>query len=255
MKKALILYWHGLGDIIQLTPHLRHLYERGYVTDLLCMEQTEKSKLLDACPYTDKLFSVPNVWKSPIGFNAQVAANVNYFNSLKDEYNWSGKSNHIGIAQSNKVNFTSKELGIVLENKKQEVFISNELLDDAYRYVEFNYPKGFIYVHTQIEEHTYHNWNPYTWIKNNLPDLPVVDTGVGMPYYKYHDNINFTFALIKLAKYRVLSSSVMVHAADALGVTIDVINYGRADRKVWLEDMSKVINIRENNQWLQDWNV
>ena len=246
MKKALILYWHGLGDILQLTPHLRFLYNQGFVTDLICMKQTHTSNLLEDCPYVDKFIDVTNVWKSPIGFNRQVDKNVRLFNDLKNDYRWSGKSTHIGIEQSNKINFTSMELGLIIEDKTLEVFISEDVYNEAEEYVKSNFPNGFIYVHTQIEEHTYHNWDPYKWIKNNLSQLPVVDTGIGMSHYKLHNNINFTFALISMAKYKVLSSSVMVHAADALGVTIDIINYGRADRKVWLDDLSKVKNIREN---------
>ena len=51
MKKALILFWHGLGDIILLTAHLRHLYKKGYKTDLMCLPETRKSRLLDHCLY------------------------------------------------------------------------------------------------------------------------------------------------------------------------------------------------------------
>ena len=56
---------------------------------------------------------------------------------------------------------------------------------------------------------------------------------------------------MKLATHRVLSSSVFVHAADAMGCTIDIINYGRPDKKVWPLDQSRVLHIRENGKLIK----
>ena len=66
MKKALILYSHGIGDVIMLTPHLRHLYTEGYTIDLMCRVSIRDSKLLDACPYINKLIIVENPWRSKL---------------------------------------------------------------------------------------------------------------------------------------------------------------------------------------------
>ena len=251
MKRALILYPHGLGDIIQLTPHLRHLYGEGYITDLMCMSQTASSKLLDNCPYTDKLIDVPNNWKSPLGFDDQIRETMGLFEQLRKQYDWSGVSNHVGIGSHNKIDFTSKELGLTIKDKHLEVFISDAVEKYTLKYVKKTYPKGYIFVHTFIEEHAYHNWDAKEWIKDTFPNLPVVDTGYGGVHYKWADNINATFVLMREASHRVLSSSVMVHACEAMGVTMDVVNYGRPDRKVWPACQELVLRIREKEQWIK----
>lgn len=247
MKKALILYWHGLGDIIQLTPHLRHLYNQGYIIDLMCRKEVGNTWLLDDCFYINELFEVENPWQSRLGFSHQMQVNLQMFNEMTSDYDWSGKSSHVGIT-GHKIDFTSQELGIELEDKSLEVFINKDIEQEAFEYINKNYPNGYIFVHTYIEWHKYHNWDASNWMKGNLPDLPIFDThdkGV------VDENINFAFVVAREAKYRVLCSSVFVHACDAVGCTIDVINYGRPDRKVWPLDQTRVLHIRENSKWLK----
>lgn len=251
MKKALIKYHHGLGDVIQLTPHLRHLYSKGYITDIMGMAQNRTSHLLDACPYVGKLIDIPNTWKSPLGFHTQLQLDITKFNDLKKNYDWSGMSNHIGIGQTNKMDFTSQELGLNVKDKRVEVFIPAKAEQFVLEYIKNKYPNGYIFVHTFIEEHTYHDWNAFGWIREHLPDFPIVDTGYKGNYFMWHQDINATFVLMREALHRVLSSSVMVHVCDAMNVKIDVVNYGRADRKIWLPDMNKAIHIRENRVWLK----
>jgi hypothetical protein len=64
-------------------------------------------------------------------------------------------------------------------------------------------------------------------------------------------DINFSFVLAREATHRILSSSVFVHAREAMEVKIDVINYGKPDRKVWPKDQSLVMRIREEGKWIK----
>jgi hypothetical protein len=102
-----------------------------------------------------------------------------------------------------------------------------------------------------IEFHKNHDWDSSNWIKKNLPSLPVLDTGYGGNYYRKWKDIRYTFALLKLATHRVISSSVFVHACEALGLPIEVINYGTPDRKVWPYNQSLVKRIREGEKWIK----
>ena len=122
--------------------------------------------------------------------------------------------------------------------------------EQALTYIQQHYPKGYIFRHTDIEFHTKHNWNCVEWVRRNLPDLPIVNTGQYGNHFRIHDDINFTFVLAREATYRVLSSSVIVHACDAMNVMIDVINYGTPDRKVWIRNGRKVKRIREAGKWI-----
>jgi len=247
MKKVLILYWHGLGDIIQLTPHMRYLYNKGYMVDLMCRKEVKKSSLLNDCPYINELFEVKNPWQSSLGFERQFQKNIQLFNKLCLKYTWAGKAVHRG-AIDNKIDFTSKELDLNIKNKSLEVFINKEIEKKALKYINKNYPNGYIFVHTYIEWHKYHNWNASIWIKENLPDLPIFNTHIkGV----IDENINFSFVIAREASYRVLSSSVFVHACDAMNVVIDVINYGRPAKIAWPLNQDIVLHIREKGQWLK----
>ncbi|GAI47689.1 unnamed protein product, partial [marine sediment metagenome] len=155
----LILYHHGLGDIIQLTPHLRHLYKKGYITDLMCREQVKTSRLLDDCPYVDKLIEIINPWQSKSGFGRQKKLNVNKLNSLKKNYGWTAISSHNKMSTyRSKIDCNSTELKLGIGNKSLEVFISDSVERKALGYINSHYPDGYIHVHTNIEWHKNHTW-------------------------------------------------------------------------------------------------
>jgi len=213
MKRALFLYWHGLGDVIMLSPLLRELYNRGYKTDLICRKSVETSSLLESCPYTDKLIIVENPWRSKIGFAKQANANVNLLKEMSPDYDWSGGAIHSGrFGDKIKRNFQEGKLST--KDYRLEVFIPDDIRKEVGRYVQERYPQGFIFNHTMIEFHTNHDWNSRKWIKENLPNLPVVDTGTQGDYYMKWQDIRYTFALLKNAKHRVLSSSASVFMGD-----------------------------------------
>ena len=143
----------------------------------------------------------------------------------------------------NKANFTE------IKDKKLEVFIPQSANIDALRYKS---PESkYIFVQTILEFHEYHNWDSREWIKANLPLLGVMDLGYKKEYHMAFNDINTAFIMAKEATHRVLSSGVFVHACEAMDCTIDVINYGRADHKVWPLDQSKVLHIREKGKWIR----
>lgn len=245
MKRALILYWHGLGDMIMMTPHLRHLHNEGYIVDLMCRPEVKISKLLDECPYINDLIDVPNPWQSKLGFNPQAKINIERFQSMRKDYDWAGVSPHRlhkTVKGIHKIDMTSKELGLNIRDKRLEVFIPSTIGKSA--------TNGYIFVHRLCEWHPHHTWEPDQWMKKNLPPLPVIYSDNGDRPTMY-DNINEAFELAKRARHRVIASSVFIHACDAMGCTIDAINYGHADHKVWPLDQSRVLHIREEGKWIK----
>ncbi len=248
MKKALILYHHGLGDCIMLTPHLRYLYEQGYKTDLMCRVAVRESKLFDDCPYINGLIIIENPWRSKLGFKRQAKLNMQRFQSLREKYDWAGASPHKRpFLKPRKIDTTSAELGLEIEDKKLEVFIPESAEKEALRYIDGKY----IFAQTILEFHPGHNWDAGTWIRGHLPPLKIMDFGYQREYYMAFGNINTAFVVAREAAHRVLSSGVFVHACDAMGCMIDVINYGRTDRKVWPLDQSHVLHIREKEEWIR----
>ena len=253
MKKALILYWHGLGDVIMLTPVLRHLHETGFDVHLMCRPEVTGCSLLKDCSYVTVFINVSNPWQSPLGFDRQKKINIHTFDQLSQDYNWLAHCLHEQIVHGCKIETNWSECGLVPDNRNHqlEIFIPPETEKEAMKYIADNYPDGYIFRHTDVEFHSTHDWDSEEWIEDNLPDLPVVNTGFGGNYYCCVPDINFSFVMAREARHRVLSSSVFVHACDAMNVTIDVINYGKPDHKVWPKDGSKVLRIRENGRWIK----
>jgi len=252
MPRALLMYHHGLGDVIMLTPCLRWLHQNGYTTTLMCRDAVKESHLLENCKYVQHLKIIENPWQSEIGFQEQVMENQKIFDDICGKYDWCGVSLHTDAKEGeSKIDLTARELGIKLEDKSLEVFIPKKIEKEMRKYVKENYPEGFIFRHTDIEYHADHTWDASDWIANELHDLPIVNTGVGGNHYRRWRDINKTFALLHLARHVVLSSSVFVHASDALGKEIDVINYGVKDRKVWPVNQQKVKHIREKCKWIR----
>jgi hypothetical protein len=251
MKKSLILYWHGLGDVIMLTPALRELYSQGYKTTLLCRQSVETSMLFKDCHYIDELIIVENPHQAT-NMSESSRINIDLFRSMSKKYKWSGMSTHNGLI-NDKVDHTLKELRLGNKNPYLEVFIPKDIEEEAMKYINQNYPDGYIFNHTTVEFHPAHTWDSTDWIDSNLPNLPIIDTGKGGNHYMKFDNINFSFVLAREAKYRVLSSSVFVHACEAMGVDMEVINYGKLDRKVWPKNQKLVKRIRENEKWVKQY--
>ena len=253
MKKALVCYSHGLGDVIQLTPHLRTLFGNGYITDLMCRKEVVTSKLLSNCPYVSKIIDIPNPWQEP-DFQQAIVEQFQRFGKLRTKYDWSGISPHLIQSTMSKIDTTTFELKMKpLEDKSLEVFISENAKDKAFKFInENNWLGGFIHVHTQIENHPAHSWDASEWIKENLHwEWPVFDTGFGGEHYKKFEDINVAFEVASRASNRVYSSSCFVHAMDSFDIPIDIINYGKPDSKVWPLDQSKVLHIRECGEMLR----
>ena len=255
LKKALILYHHGLGDVIMLTPVLRELFLQEHQVDLMCRKPVKDSGLLDNCPYIGKLIAIENPWWSKKGRGAQSKENLSLFNELKVHYDWSGEIQSHGKSGS-RIEKSFTLMGLDIPNNLQpEVFISQEIEREALNYINKNYPDGYIFNHTNSKLHNYHNWDSSEWIANNLPDLPIVDTSDESGKHEMmNPNINFSFVLAREAKYRVLCSSVYVHACDAMNCVMDAVNYGR-----WYNcgarpiNKENVLNIRFKENWVNKW--
>lgn len=244
MNKALLLFWHGLGDLICCTPALRALYEQGYLCDIIALPITADSHLIDACPYTGKIIphkagASPSVGGEK-GRNAR-ASFINVWNEMKSGYDKAFKFQQTpSYLRGGKIerNFKSCELPINLDTTL-EVFITQEAEDTARSYIDSNFPNGFIFKHT-YPGHEVHAWpEGDDWIKENLPDLPVFDCGREPTKlfprnrenakYKFWPDINVTFVMAREAKHRVLCSSVFMHACDAMNLEVDVCHYGGAN--------------------------
>jgi len=227
MKKALILMPNGLGDVIMATPCLRQLWFAGYIVDMIVRTHVIRSHLLDNCPYIENLYSTKASGKP----GAYKRHHMPLFNSLKSQYDWTGiiylnskKAANADIRKS-RVKLIAQELKLQPNSWNLEVFISEDAKMVARRFLDSLGINEFVFVHTTIPTHPRSTWKGSTaFVKKVFPNLPIFDTR-NMQW----DDINITFALMAMAKRRVISNSVMIHACDALDCTMDAVNYESLD--------------------------
>lgn len=249
MKTALLLYWHGLGDLICLTPQLRELHRRGYIVDLMCRRPTIQSRLLASCPYVRQTIPLSYETGGPAEGGSSGARKAEQcfamFRKLSSHYDvameFSEQPEHI---RGGKIIRNNKICGLKgLKNLDLEVFISKDAEATAKQYIDTNFPNGYIFCHTMIEWHQCHNWNAEKWISEHLDDLPIINTGIDQTHEMLFDDINISFVLAREATHRVLASSVFVHACDAMGAIMDVVHYGRENKHGWPIDPNKIKTI------------
>jgi len=253
-KKTLLCYSHGLGDIIQLIPVLNYFYQQGHICDLMVRKEVISSKLLNTCPYINKLFPIINPWQSPIGKTKQEKKNCEQWKKLmkQDKYDFGMPIlHHNCITPKIDMNFVECGIDPKGKDKSLEVFISSENNKIGMEYIKKNYPNGYILTNSVVAAHPWHSFKHIDWIKKNLLDLPIIDIGDNCKHHIMWKDINITFVLIKEAKHLILNSSVWVHASDALEKTIDLINYGKPDHKVWPLNQSKVLHIKEAGKFIK----
>lgn len=251
-KKALLLFWHGIGDAITLTPALRYLMKRGYESHILCRPALAESQLLLHCPYA-KTIPVP-VETTPSSSTASSARARQLFrNTFEDRrkdyelsFSFSGAPPKI---RGGKILRNMRVCGAPEgEDRKLEVFISEEAEKTALSHIEANYPNGYIFQHTRPSSTT-HEWRGASrWMAERLPELPVFDTGRKGKDARSWEDINVSFVMAKEASHRVLSSSVFVHACDAMNVPIDVVFYGKPAPHAWPLKAETVMEVKHAHQ-------
>lgn len=251
MKTILLMYWHGIGDLICLTPQLRELHKQRWTIDLICRQPVIKAKLLASCPYIRKIIPLPYVAGGPHSDGASGPKKrqqcMELYNGLIQDYDTalefdrSPDRNRRGgkIFRNNEICGFTESIDLQLE-----VFISDRAERIARSYIKKHYPNGYIFRHTDIDAHRVHSWNATSWMKQHLPNMPIFNTGVGKMHDMMFTDINIAFVLAREAQHRVLSSSVFVHACDAMNVSIDVVNYGIPNKHAWPLDPDKIKIIR-----------
>jgi len=219
MKKCLLLFWHGIGDLINLTPALRELHHHGYHTDILVRKFIVDSRVFDACPYASLIpMDIKSVSAGgPRGAEAKEIA-LAEVEARKDAYDghwifhtssWKVRGALTTLYYEETVRAMSLTPTVNVNSPTAvygptEVWIPEECELEAARFVESKYPKGFIFKHTVPKKHPDHCWlDVDKWIKRELPALPVFDSDAHGEW----GNINILFAIAKKASHRVLASS------------------------------------------------
>jgi len=219
-KSALILFPHGLGDVIMATPSLEAIANEGYEIDMMVRPSVVTSHLLDDCPFIRDLIKA-RTDTTEFGFNKY---HMPRFRALGKEYDRTEVSRlHDRCVYRHRL--IAEELHAKTSGYDYKVWIPDECKQEAEHFLANRAPEGdFVYVHTKTEVHRHYWWDSLGYVKKTFGDLPIVDSGYEGEDWMRFDNINTNFALIEMAKHRVMSLSVMAAAAEALKAPMDVLN-------------------------------
>ena len=128
MNNLLILYPHGLGDCILLTPSIREFFNlTSNKVHIATLERFKSAKIFDNNPYVDKIFYTKDAWHDYP--NSQIG-----FKSLYSE--WKKQAKKLGFdgivmplhsTPQNKIDLNFRYLGLKgIKNPKTEVHTTRE---------------------------------------------------------------------------------------------------------------------------------
>lgn len=230
VKKILILYPHGLGDCILLTPALRTFHElTGNKVSIATLERFKSAKLFDNNPYVDQIFYTKDAWLDYP--NSQIG-----FHTLYTE--WKQKAKDLGFhgflmpmhsQPTNKILLNCEFLGIRgVVDYQPEVHTTPEDVEKANQIIQSvcgDSSFGFVQTNTGVPQKDLPAHFGRNWLKENKGVEQVIEVGVEFGALDY--NINVQFEIMRRAAAVCLPDSVFYHACHAMGKDIDLAFFGR----------------------------
>lgn len=230
MKNLLILYPHGLGDCILLTPAIREFYKAtGNKVHIATLERFKSAQFFHNNPYVDKVFYTKDAWHDYS--NAQLG-----FKSLYQEWKEFAKEQGFGgfvmpmhsIPRS-KIVLNLEAIGVRnAKNYSAEIYTSEKDKKTAKEIVHNlvgNSDFGFVQTKTGVESKDLPKGFGREWLKTNKKLNNFIEIGVDFEPLDY--NINIQFEIMRKASAVCLPDSVFYHACHAIGKKVDFAYFGR----------------------------
>jgi hypothetical protein len=227
---VLVLYPHGLGDCILLTPALRAYYETNKKKcHIATLERFKDAKFFDECPYVDKIFYTKDAWNdypdSRIGFQS-------LYEEWKEYAVQSGFEGFVmpmhSVPQS-KILINAYGLGIKkLSDPRPEIFTTEEDKEIAYKIIKDLVGEndfGFVQTKAGHELKSLPENYGRKWILENTDLKNIIEIGKEIDGYAY--NINVQFEILRRAAAVCLPDSVFYHACNAMNKPIDFVYFAR----------------------------
>ena len=227
----LIIYPHGLGDIILLTPALRALQGQGLHVAVL--KRFAGTEILDACPYIDAVhYALPDPWNDGCGRNGTKAAGDKLAQqlNLKSVWIWHRPGHH-------KIHENFRSLGISGNTDYQTTFwLAAWHQDQATAWLNGRHNYGFLHcatgmpgLSTAAVKKDFPSELGREWLlQHGCGDV----IEVGVDYDKKALPMPVQFEIMQRAVKVCLADSVFYHACHAMGKSVDFCYFGRGEG-VW----------------------
>lgn len=254
MSKLMILYPHGLGDCILLTPALKKRKQQtGDHIAVVMLKRFETAELFKHNPYIDKLYFCKDAWHDfPGGFHKGIESLKQEFSTIAkeegyDEFLYIDHSSH-----RNKIALNAEKLGVNPLNKDDchtEIYISDEDKKVADNFVKSrnltNF--GFIQTKTGVPNKDLPDGYGQNWLRQNKGLNQFIEIGKDFKYTDF--NINVQFEIMNKANAMCVPDSVFYHASGALDKVCDFAFFGRGrpvyERVKPLHDVKQFVFLRK----------
>lgn len=224
MSNLLIIYPHGLGDCVQLTPVLRnYFFNTGKKAAVATLERFKSAEFFNHNPYVGHILYTKDAWND--------FENPNEGFRLVNEYctNWGKENGYTKIVMPmhtnwdhHKILLNFKYCGVTPTSIFTEVFTSDRDKQVAKEFVSNLYgdePFGFVQTKSGRPLQTLPSGYGRKWleIRKDITNVIEVDVEFGMLEY----NFNVQLEIMRLARAIVLPDSAFAPAASAMGKPVD----------------------------------
>lgn len=248
----LIIYPHGLGDIILLTPALHALWISGEDVHVAVLKRFRDTEILEACPYATVYHVLPDPWNDCSRVKCREFGN-DFAHTLKATPFWIWHNPH-----THKIHYNFYALGLgrpPVAELHTHVYITEEHKLAALEWIDgadlTGKPFVFIHADTGMPGKTNaggkKDFDPDVatqWAMNRWPDLSRAVV-VGESFKKTSMPVPVQFAIMRHAGRRVLADSVFYHAAHAMDLRVHFAYFGRGqgvyDRVKPLHDVRETV--------------
>ncbi len=250
VDEVLIIYPHGLGDLIMLTPALRAYFNTtGKKVSVAILKRFRGCGLLDNCPYIEDILYVGDPWNesSRAGVRREGRALAKR-RGLRPLWVWHPPGEH-------KIVYNLVVMGVEpFDGYNTEIYISTADRQHAESWLidhGFVGDYGFVQTSTGVRGKTNAGekkdlkpgWGASYMRKHGLKQ--VVEIGVDFQYDEMP--LPAQFAIMSCAKRICLPDSVFYHAACAINKKVDLVFFGRG--KGVYERVHPMHDVQEQVVW------
>tara|TARA_B100000131_G_C17959991_1_gene550013 strand:- start:32 stop:790 length:759 start_codon:yes stop_codon:yes gene_type:complete len=230
MKNLLVLYPHGLGDCILLTPAIREFYKAtGNKVHIATLERFKTAKFFDNNPYVEKIYYTKDAWHDYP--NSQVG----FIELYKEWKQFASKNGFGGIVMPmhsqpiSKIDINFRYLGVYnSEEYATEIYTSpldSKIAEKTINDIVGDKPFGFIQTNTGVKQKDLPEGYGREYLKTNKNLESFIEVGKDFDALDY--NINVQFEIMRRASAVCLPDSVFYHACHAMSKTVDLAYFGR----------------------------
>ena len=230
MEDVLVIYPHGLGDCVLLTPTLREYYKKtGEKLHIATLERFRSAQFFNNNPYVDQIFYTKDAWHDYPNSQTGFQSIYNDWKSFAKDKGYKGIVMPMHSQPINKILLNYKFLGLVGQKDYQtEIYTTQEdekVAQDIIEAIVGTLPFGFVQTSTGVPSKDLPQGYGRQWLLENRGLEKIIEIGLEINPLEY--NINVQFEILRRAAAVCIPDSVFYHACHAINKEVDFVYFGR----------------------------